>query len=83
MMTSVEGVYRDGRIELNEPPKDVHGPTPVIVTLLNSGGVDLRERGISESQAAELRERFAAFGEDWNRPEMDLYDNYDAAKSKL
>ncbi len=83
MMTSVQGIYREGRIELSEPPKDIHGPTPVIVTFLNGGGVDLRERGISEPQAAELRERFAAFADDWNSPEMDVYDNYDASKSKL
>lgn len=36
--------------------------------------IDLRELGIDESQAAELRERFATFAEDWDAPEMDIYD---------
>ncbi len=36
--------------------------------------VDLRERGIDEVQAADLRSRLSAFAEDWLRPEMDIYD---------
>jgi hypothetical protein len=36
--------------------------------------VDLRERGIDEPQAADLRRRLAPFAEDWDRPEMAAYD---------
>lgn len=36
--------------------------------------VDLRERGIDEAQAADLRARLKTFAEDWNRPEMSVYD---------
>ena len=36
--------------------------------------VDLRAHGIGEAQAADLRSRLSAFAEDWNRPEMDIYD---------
>ena len=82
-MTSVQGIYRGGKVELTEAPKDVRDSTPVIVTFLNGGPVDLRARGIDEAQAAELRARLGAFAEDWNSPEMDIYDDYDAAKSKL
>ena len=35
---------------------------------------DLRERGINESQAADLRCRLATFAVDWDRPEMNAYD---------
>ena len=38
---------------------------------------DLRELGIDEAQAADLRARLKAFAEDWESPEMDIYDNYD------
>jgi hypothetical protein len=78
MLTSVHGVYRDGRIELNEPvPEGVAGP--VIVTFVTSAAtsaaeVDLASRGMSPEQAADLRGRLAAFAEDWQRPEMDAYD---------
>ena len=47
------------------------------------GGVSLAEHGISPAQAAELRARFATFAEEWERPVMDVYDDYDAAKASL
>lgn len=76
MLKSVEGVYRDGRVELLEPAP-LAGEARVIVTFLPPGGggpVDLRGRGIDESQAADLRARLRPFAEDWGRPEMDVYD---------
>lgn len=36
--------------------------------------VELRERGISQAQAADLRARLKTFAEDWERPEADIYD---------
>ena len=50
-------------------------------SLLNKRSVDLQKRGIDKAQAADLRERLATFAEDWESPEMSIYDNYDAAKS--
>lgn len=83
MLASVEGVYRDGKIELTEIPKEIVQGTPVIVTFLASGFVDLREQGINEQMAAELRSRLTTFAEDWDDPEMDIYDNYESAKADL
>ncbi len=83
MLKSVESVYRDGKIELTDLPKDVRDDTRVIVTFLETNHVDLRERGINEAQAAELRAQLGTFAEDWNSPEMAVYDDYDAAKAKL
>jgi hypothetical protein len=83
MLRSVEGVYRDGKIELTEFPGEVRDETQVIVTFLETSHIDLRERGIDEAQATELRAQLGTFAEEWNSPEMDLYDNYDAAKAKL
>ena len=53
------------------------------VVLGTVGSIDLRERGIDEAQAAEMRARLASFAEDWESPEMDIYDNYDEEKAKL
>lgn len=83
MLKSVEGVYRDNKIELTEFPGDVRNETRVIVTFLETGAIDLRERGIDEAQAAELRAQLGTFAEEWNSPEMDLYNHYDVAKAKL
>ncbi len=46
-------------------------------------GVLLQSYGISPAQAAELRASFATFAGEWERPEMDVYDDYDAAKARL
>lgn len=83
MLKSVEGVYRDGKIELTERPEDIRDETRVIVTFLETSHIDLRERGIDASQAAALREQLGSFAEEWDSPDMELYDNYDAAKDKL
>ena len=45
------------------------------------GYVDLRAHGIDGAQAAELRARLVTFAEDWESPEMDIYDNYDVVKA--
>ena len=34
----------------------------------------LRDRGIDEAQAANLQGRLKTIAEDWQRPEMDVYD---------
>lgn len=64
MLTTIEGTFRNGQIELDELPADLPDGVPVIVTFLPSGRVALREDGIDEAQAAELRARLAPFAED-------------------
>ena len=83
MFKAVEGIYRQGKIELVEPPTDVRDDTRVIVTFLGSNFIDLPTRGIDRKRAADIRARLAAFVEDWDSPEMDVYDDYDNAKARL
>jgi hypothetical protein len=74
MVKSVEGIYRNGKVELMDPLPEAEG-SRVIVTWTHPGEpVDLRERGIDEPQAADLRHRLTQFAEDWDRPEMAVYD---------
>ena len=49
---------------------------------MGSHDIDLRTHGLNQTQAAELRAALATF-EDWNEPEMDIYNDYDATKSQL
>lgn len=74
MFKSVEGIFRDGEIDLLEPaPQTSEGR--VLVTFLSATApVDLNARGIDSNQAADLRGRLSRFAEDWDRPEMDVYD---------
>lgn len=70
---SIEGIYRNGKIELLETPTDVD-EARVIVTFVPEGSIDLSDRAIDEAAAANLRARLQTFAEDWERPEMGAYD---------
>ncbi|NUN66631.1 hypothetical protein HCU40_18150 [Pseudanabaena biceps] len=84
MLTTVEGIYRNGQVELVENPNNLLEGTRVIVTFLEeTKAIDLASQGIDKTQAQILRTSLATFAEDWNSPEMSIYDDYDAAKAKL
>ena len=73
MVKSVEGIYRNGKVELLEPLAGAEGSRVIVTLVGRAESVDLRERGIDESHAANLR-HLALFAEDWDRPEMAAYD---------
>jgi hypothetical protein len=84
VLVSVEGVYRDGKVDLSEAPAGI-AEARVIVTFLPTASpvergtqardhIDLETRDISVAQAASLRARLAAFAEDWDLEAMDAYD---------
>jgi len=83
MLTTVEGIYRNGQVELVENPNNLLEGTRVIVTFLETKTIDLASQGIDKAQSVLLRTSLAACAEDWNSPEMSIYDDYDAAKAKL
>lgn len=74
MLTSVEAIYRDGKLEWLDKPPTVKESRVIVTFLPASGPIDLRAHGIDEKQAADLRWRLKAFAEEWDRPEMDVYD---------
>jgi hypothetical protein len=73
MLTTVEGVYRDGKVELLEAPANAEGARVIVTFLPKAGPIDLGERGIDEVQAADLRWRLQTFAADWDSPDMDAY----------
>ncbi len=83
MLTTVEGVYRDGQVELPELPSGVESGTRVLVTFLSPNTIDLARRGIDEAAAEDLRSRLATFADEWDSPEMADYDDYEASRRKL
>jgi hypothetical protein len=74
MVKSVEGIYRNGKVELVDPLPEAEGSRVIVTWTHPAEPVDLRARGIDEPQAADLRRRLAQFAEDWDRPEMAAYD---------
>jgi hypothetical protein len=74
MLKAIEGIFRDGKIELLEPPPQDEESRVLVTFLPKRNHVDLASLGIGKAEAAELRARLGAFAEDWDRPEMDIYD---------
>ncbi len=80
-MLTVEGIYVNGTIQLLKSVETVN-KTKVLITFLENTDVELKTLGIDESAASELRAKFATF-EDWNDPEMDVYNDYDNARAAV
>ena len=104
MLTTIQGVYRNGKIELAEEPLEVADETQVIVTFLPCDckmeaaettegmgvtdkpaprGTDLRAMGIDKETAARIRASLTPFAKEWDTPEMEAYNDYEANKAKL
>jgi len=83
MLTTVEGIYRNGQVELAEQPSGIGSGARVLVTFLSPGVIDLASRGFDPAAAADLRARLATFADEWDSPEMADYDDYEANRSKL
>ncbi|MFO0213700.1 MAG: hypothetical protein ACK53E_23600, partial [Pseudanabaena sp.] len=75
MLTTVEGIYRNGQIELIESPNNLLEGTRIIVTFLETKTIDLASQSIDKAQAELLRTSLSTFAEDWNSPEMSIYDD--------
>lgn len=47
------------------------------------GPLPIEDFGMTPAEGKETRSRLEAFTPDWDSPEMDAYDNYDAARKTL
>jgi hypothetical protein len=75
MLKAVQGIYRDGKIELSEMPSDIKEARVVVTFLPADGPIDLRARGIDAARAAQIRWEYQAIAEDWDDPAMDVYND--------
>lgn len=95
MWKKIEGGAKAGRLsprllEILETLRDMEGQQDAIVKKVRkrlleeywADEIDLESQGIDEAQAQVLRSSLLSFSEDWDSPEMSIYDNYDAAKAK-
>jgi len=74
MLKTVEGVFRNGKVELLEPAPQEAEARVVVTFLPSPGPIDLASHGIDPAQAADLRRRLAPMAEDWDDPAMDVYN---------
>lgn len=83
MLKTVTGIYDKGQIIVEQYPDNIKEGTPVIVTFLESQNIDLKSRGINQEEAQNIRDNLGIFADDWNREEMNIYDNYEQYKKDL
>ncbi len=79
MIQTVEGVFRDGKVELLESPKGIQ-EARVIVTFLPDPAESKEKPTFTPDEEADLRGKLASWEADWHAPGMEVYDDYEARR---
>ena len=79
MIQTVEGIFRNGKVELLEEPNNLQ-ESRVIVTFLPAAMGPEGELSFTPEEVDELRGKLAAWEEDWNAPGMEAYDDYETRR---
>jgi len=79
MIQTIEGVFRNGKVELLEEPANIQ-EARVIVTFLPSTIGPAGGPSFTAEEVAELRGKLEAWEEDWNAPGMEAYDDYETRR---
>ena len=74
MLKAVEGIFRNGKVGLLEAPPQLEESRVLVTFMPKHSEVDLAALGIDKIEAEKLRAKLSVFVEDWDRPEMDTYD---------
>ena len=74
MVKSVEGIYRNGRIELLEPLTEAEGSRVIVTWVSPDEPVGLRKKKIDKPQAADQRHPLLQFAEAGDRPKAAIDD---------
>jgi hypothetical protein len=79
MIQTVEGIFRNGKVELLAQPEHID-EARVLVTFLP--GATGPEAGplFTPDELADLRGKLAAWQDDWNAPGMEAYDDYETRR---
>ena len=79
MIQTVEGIFRNGKVELLEAPANVQ-ESRVIVTFLPPVTGPKEGPTFTPEEIADLRGKLAAWDQDWNAPGMEAYDDYETRR---
>ena len=79
MNQTVEGIFRNGKVELLQEPENIH-EARVIVTFLPDAIGPEGGPSFTPDEVADLRGKLAAWEEYWNAPGMEAYDDYEARR---
>jgi hypothetical protein len=75
---SIEGIYRNGQVELMEKPTNLCEGMRAVVTFGSFHEIE----GINRLELESVRRNLETFANDWDSPEMSVYDNYDTARTR-
>jgi hypothetical protein len=78
MIQTLEGVFRNGKVELLQVPENVR-EARVIVTFLPEH-IESDSQTLTPDEVADVRGKLEAWEEDWNAPGMEAYDDYEARR---
>ena len=78
-MKAMDGLNEVQRRRVLQLQKEIETKAAELAAIFHESGVkpaavELHDRDISETQAADLRARLHTFSEDWDRPETAIYD---------
>lgn len=79
MIQTVEGIFRNGKVELLEIPEHIEEARVLVSFLPTSTGPD-GGPSFTADEIADLRGKLAAWEDDWNAPGMEAYDDYEARR---
>jgi hypothetical protein len=79
MIQTIEGVFRNGKVELLRDAENIR-EARVIVTFLPDTIKPEGEPSFTPEEVAELRGKLAAWEQDWNAPGMEAYDDYETRR---
>ena len=79
MIQTLEGVFRNGKVELLDQPENVMEARVIVTFLPEPIGLEGLPTFTPE-EVADLRGKLAAWEEDWNAPGMEAYDDYETRR---
>ena len=79
MIQTVEGIFRNGKVELLEEPANVIESRVIVTFLPVTMGPDVSP-AFTHEEVADLSGKLAAWEEDWNAPGMEAYDDYETRR---
>lgn len=79
MILTVEGVFRNGKVELLHAPENIPEARVLVTFLPDFTGTE-DARTFTPEEVADLRGKLAAWEADWNAPGMEAYDDYETRR---
>lgn len=82
-LKTVDGIYREGNVQLREVPGGIVDGTPAIVTFLTRELAFDRPLATEDSAKAAMLPALAKFATGWHSPELEIYHDRERSDSAV